>query len=71
MPVSNTVKRADTADAGVTDLTPGVNQSRGKVVNLLELGFQPQISQSARDEIARSEARENMVLTTATRFAFR
>ncbi|WP_395015312.1 hypothetical protein [Dongia sp.] len=72
MSATSTIKRTGiTGDAGITDLTPKVDRSRVKVVNLLDLGFEAQISDSAREEIKRAETRENMVLTTAAKFAFR
>jgi hypothetical protein len=50
-------------------LTP--NSVQVQTINLQELGYSGRISAAAREEIERNEARANLVLTTAARFAFR
>ena len=40
-------------------------------IDLRELGFVNRVSEAARNEIVENEIRASMVMTTASRFAFR
>lgn len=72
MSTSLTEKRTGfAANAASQDLTPKTARTGVVDVNLHELGFRQQLSETARKKIARNDARANLVITTAARFAFR
>lgn len=59
------------ANADRQDLTPQTQRNGVVQVNLRDLGFRQQLSETARKKIERNDARANLVITTAARFAFR
>lgn len=53
------------------DLTPSADRSGVQRVDLRAIGFAGYVSDAALEEIEQNEVRANLVLTTATKFAFR
>lgn len=53
------------------DLTPSGDRSGVQLVDLRAIGFTGYVSDAALNEIELNEVRANLVLTTATKFAFR
>jgi len=58
-------------DIETKTLTPTVDRTSVRRVNLRDLGFVGYVSNAALDEIDQNEVRASLVLTTATKFAFR
>jgi hypothetical protein len=53
------------------NLTPNADRTGVQRVDLRAIGFVGYVSDAALDEIEQNEVRASLVLTTATKFAFR
>lgn len=58
-------------DNEIRDLTPTGLTDDGRLINLRDLGFVGYVTEPALARIERNEARANLVVTTAVKFAFR